>query len=90
MNTRLIESLLQIIQSLTPEEQIFLEEKLKQQKLSSSEQHKREQLRNNIYQRRKGEPFNPPIEEYIYISRDERSIQQDEILRDCFGEKPNS
>lgn len=89
MNTRLVESLLQIIQSLTPEEQIFLEEKLKQQKLSS-EQHKREQIRNKIYERRKGEPFNPPIEEYIYITRDERNAQQDEILRDCFGDKANS
>ncbi|WP_414623645.1 hypothetical protein [Calothrix sp. CCY 0018] len=90
MNTRLVESLLLIIQSLTPEEQNFIEEKLKQQKFDSSEKHKREQLRNNIYQRREGEAFNPPIEEYIYISRDERSIQQDEMLRDCFGKKPDS
>ncbi|MBE9215279.1 hypothetical protein IQ247_21890 [Plectonema cf. radiosum LEGE 06105] len=90
MNTRLVESLMQIIQSLTPEEQIFLEEKLKQQKLSSSEQQKREQLRNKIYQRRKGEAFNPPIDEYIYITRDERTTQQDEMLHDCFGKKPNS
>ncbi|MGB3639791.1 MAG: hypothetical protein WBA39_19775 [Rivularia sp. (in: cyanobacteria)] len=90
MNTRLVESLLQIIKSLTPEEKLFLEEKLKQQKFDLSEQQKREQLRNNIYQRREGEAFNPPIEEYVYISRDERSIEQDEILRDCFREKSNS
>ena len=54
MNTRLVESLVQIIQSLTLEEQNFLQEKLRQHK---------------------PEAFNPPIDEYIYISRDERTAQ---------------
>ncbi|MBD2495914.1 hypothetical protein [Nostoc sp. FACHB-280] len=89
MNLKLVESLAQIIQSLTPEEQAFLEEKLKQQRLFYEEQQKREQIHREIFQRREGKSFEPVLDEYIYITRDERTAQQDELLRACFEENPN-
>ncbi|ALF53383.1 hypothetical protein ACX27_11880 [Nostoc piscinale CENA21] len=52
MNLKLVESLAQIIQSLTHEEQAFLEERLKQQRLFHTEQQKREQIKREIFQRR--------------------------------------
>ncbi|MDJ0737318.1 MAG: hypothetical protein QNJ47_25185 [Nostocaceae cyanobacterium] len=89
MNVKLLESLAQVIKSLTPEEQAFLEEILNQQKLLQQEQQQREQLRQKISERRKGKPFEPNLDEYIQITRNERTAQQDELLRDCLGEKSN-
>ncbi|MDZ7960314.1 MAG: hypothetical protein RMY34_20935 [Aulosira sp. DedQUE10] len=86
MNVKLVESLAQIIQSLTPEEQDLLNERLNYQKLSQTKQQKLEQLREKIFARREGEPFNPPLDQYIQSTRDERTAEQDELLSGCFGE----
>ena len=86
MNTKLVESLVQIIQSLTPEEQALLEEKLKPRKNWQQEYQKLLELRARIFARRGGKPFEPLLDEYIQTTRDERTAQQDELIRSCFGE----
>ncbi|GAA6616052.1 hypothetical protein [Scytonema sp. NUACC26] len=83
MNTQLVESLVKIIQALTPEEQSLLNEKLQHQQLWQKEQ-QLEQIKNKISERRKGKPFSPTLEEYIHITREERNMEQDELLKACF------
>ncbi len=90
MNVKLVESLVQIIDSLTPEEQSLLDEKLKHQKFHQEEQLKRENLRTKIKDSLEGQVFDPPLEDYIQITRDERTTQQDEWLRSCFEKTSKS
>ncbi|BAZ22510.1 hypothetical protein NIES4073_33940 [Kalymmatonema gypsitolerans NIES-4073] len=82
MNTHLVESLVQIIHSLSKEERALLDEKLKK----TDWQTLRQQIINNaatVNARRGGKPFDPPIEEIIQQMREERD---DQILRTCFPE----
>ncbi len=81
MNTKLVESLVQIIQSLTPEEQALLSTKLKLKNNWQEEYQKLLQLRARVFTRRGEKPFDPPLDEYIQITRDERTAQQDEVIR---------
>lgn len=55
MNIQLIESLVKIIQALTPEEQSLLNEKLQHQQLGQKEQLDR--IKNKIPERRKVNRF---------------------------------
>ncbi|MBF2006688.1 MULTISPECIES: hypothetical protein [Chlorogloeopsis] len=83
MNTQLVEALAQIIQSLSQEERALLEEKLK--KLDGRAAFERLiELGNKINARRGGKPFDPPLEDYIRQTREERNEQHDELIRNCF------
>ncbi|MEC4983733.1 MAG: hypothetical protein SAJ37_02305 [Oscillatoria sp. PMC 1068.18] len=84
MNTKLIESLVQIIQSLSLEEKKVLQKKLNLPNYSHEKQSNEKQNSG-----RKNTSFEPSLEEYIQITRDERIAQQDELLRNCFGDKNN-
>lgn len=83
MNTKLVDSLVSIIESLTPEEKHLLEEKLKQisrhDKILTEEQ-KLLTLKEKVLTRRGGKPFDPPLDFYIQSARNERISQQDELL----------
>ena len=81
MNTKLVESLVQIIQSLTPEEQALLSTKLKLKNNWQEEYQKLLQLRARVFTCHGEKPFDPPLDEYIQITRDERKAQQDELIR---------
>ncbi|AFY76018.1 MAG: hypothetical protein IGR93_17765 [Hydrococcus sp. C42_A2020_068] len=66
MNTKLVNSLVQIIQSLTPEEQALLEERLQSKKNWQQEYQKLLEVRAKIFARRKGKPLEPTPEEIIH------------------------
>lgn len=89
MNTQLVDTLAQIINALTPEEKALLEEKITSNKNQEAYQ-KMVEVREQIFARRGGKPFDPPLNEYITQTRDERTAQQDELIRSCFEkEKAN-
>lgn len=86
MNTKLIDSLVQIVESLSPEEQNLLEEKLKAHTTKHNPQEEYQklvQLREQIFARRGGKPLNPPPEEIIQQMREERDEQ---FMRASFPE----
>ena len=80
MNTQLVDSLVQIIQSLPKEERALLNEKLQESDGGDTLLRIRK-LRSEINAARDGKPFDPPIEEIIYQMREERDRQ---ILSACF------
>lgn len=82
-NVFLVESLVQVILSLSQEERELLEEKLNRKKNWQETLKQIDQLHAKIRERRGGKPFNPPIDEIIYQMREERTEQ---ILQACFGE----
>lgn len=87
MNTKLLDSLVQIIESLTSEEQTILEEKLQAKKNKPNWQENQQkliELRQKIFERRGGKPFEPPLDYYIQEARDERDQQLDELMNNCF------
>jgi hypothetical protein len=56
MNTQLVESLVQIVRSLTPEEQVLFEAKLKPERYKWQEDYQKlKELRARIFTRRGGE-----------------------------------
>jgi hypothetical protein len=78
MNTKLVESLVQIIESITPEEQTILEEKLqakKQKPTWQENQQKLRELQKKVFERRGGKPLEPSPEEIIHQIREERTEQ---------------
>lgn len=75
MNTKLVESLAQIIQSLSPEEMALLEDKLYHKHNSQEEYRKLLDLRTKVYARRGDRPLDPPPEEIIHQMREERTEQ---------------
>jgi hypothetical protein len=87
MNTQLVESIVQLIKSLTPEEPALIEAKLPSQEDGKTEYQKLLQLKRKVSERRNNKPFDPPIEDYLYITREERNAQQDELIAELFGEK---
>ena len=88
MNTKLVESLVQIIQSLDPEEQALFEEKMRKPQNDRQESYQKLlELRDEIFARRGGKPFDPPLSDYIQQGRDDRTAQHDELVREIFGEK---
>lgn len=84
MNTKLIDSLVQIVLSLNPEEQALLEEKLRAYKTQLSWQEEYQKLldvREKIFARREGKPLEPTPEELIHQMREERTTQ---LMQACF------
>jgi hypothetical protein len=84
MNNQLVESIVQLIKTLTPEEQALIEAKLYSQEDWQGEYEKLLQLKRKVATRRDNQPFNPPIEDYLDLTRDERTAQQDELISNCF------
>lgn len=85
MNTKLVESLVQIIQSLNPEEQVLLEEKLKSRSNWEVQKQKLQEIHARIAARTGGQPLDLGLADYIQECRDERTAQQDELNREIFG-----
>ena len=83
MNMQLVDSLVQIIQSLSEEERGLLDEKLKKSDARTAFQRLIE-LGDKINARREGKPFDPPLEDYIQQTREERNEQHDELMRSFF------
>jgi hypothetical protein len=84
MNTKLVDSLVEIVLSLTPEEQALLEEKLKAKKTQPNWQEEYQKLlsvRAKIFTRREGKPLEPTPEELIHQMRSERTEQ---LMQACF------
>ncbi len=81
MNRPLVESLVQVILSLSPEERALLEEKLErktnwQETLQQIDKH-----RAAAHAERGGKPIDPPIDEIIHQMREERTEQ---MMQACF------
>ena len=87
MNTQLVESIVQLIKTLNPEEQALIEAKLHSQEDWETEEQKLWQLKKQISERRNHQPFDPPIEEYVHITREERNAQHDQLMSELFGQK---
>ncbi len=84
MNIQLVESLIQVINSLSPEERNLLEEKLKHRS-------DWEKMRSRIIERGKiirdrnqGKPLSPSVSEIIHQMREERDEQ---LMQACFPER---
>ena len=78
MNTKLVDSLVQIIQSLTSEEKNLLEEKLHSRNKWEIQRKKLQEIHAQILARRGGKPLNissEEISELIHQMRDERTQQ---------------
>ncbi len=84
MNTKLVESLAQIIQSLAPEEQALLEEKLKATPQKDWQQSYQQliELKEKIFARRDGQPLSPEPDEIIWQMREERTTEIMQSLQD--------
>ena len=84
MNTKLVESLAQIIQSLAPEEQTLLEDRLKATPKKDWRQSYQElnELRERIFARRDGQPLSPEPDEIIWQMREERTAEIMQSLQD--------
>lgn len=57
MNTQLVESIVQLIKSLTPEEQALIQAKLHSQEDWENENQKLQKLKAEVSQRRNDQPF---------------------------------
>jgi len=86
MNSQLVESIVQLIKSLSPEEQALIEAKLYSETDWEREYHKLVQLKLDVASRRGNKPFDPSIDNYLHLTRDERNTQQDELISDSFGD----
>ncbi|NJK58215.1 MAG: hypothetical protein HC939_20680 [Pleurocapsa sp. SU_5_0] len=75
MNTKLVESLVQVINSLSSEEKKLLEEKLKPQSDWEETLERIQARRKKIHARRGGKPFKPSVTEIIHQMREERDEQ---------------
>ena len=84
MNTKLVESLVEVINSLSEEEKNLLQEKL-QRKSDWEKQRSRIIARaQKIHARRGGKPFKPSVTEIIHQMREERDEQ---LMQACFPER---
>lgn len=86
MNTQLVESIVQLIKTLTPEEQALVEAKLHPQEDWQKEHYLLLELKRKVELRRNNQPFDPSIEDYLYLTRDERTAHSDELIASCFTE----
>jgi hypothetical protein len=83
MNTKLVESLVQIIHSLDPEEQTLLEEKMRKPQNDRQDSYQKLlEVREKIFARRGGEPLSPEPDEVIWQMREERSAELMQALQD--------
>lgn len=78
MNIQLVESLGQIILSLSSEESVLLEEWLEQKTNWRKSLQRIREHRTAIYVERGGKSFDPPVEEVIQQMREERT---EELMR---------
>ena len=81
MNTKLVESLVQVINSLSEEEKELLEQKLKPQSGWEKQRSRIIEKANKIHARRGGKPFKPSVTEIIHQMREERDEQ---LMQACF------
>ena len=75
MNTQLVESLVQVINSLSEEERNLLEEKLHHKSDWEATLERIEARRKKIHARTGGKPFKPSVTEIIHQMREERDEQ---------------
>jgi len=84
MNSQLVDSLVQIVRSLTPEEQAMFQAKLKPRRHNWQEQRQKIHAQKaEIFARRGGKPFDPPLNIYIQEARDERNTIHDNWIHDA-------
>ncbi|NEU77059.1 hypothetical protein PI95_032315 [Hassallia byssoidea VB512170] len=82
MNINLVNSLFQVIQSLSQEERALLQEKMKKQEDWQTLRKQIVKLGEEINTYRQEKPFCPPVDEIIHQLREER----DEQMSACFPE----
>lgn len=54
---------------------------------TSKEDQKLLQLKNAVLYRRNNQPFDPPIEDYVQITREERNARDDELISESFCQR---
>lgn len=81
MNTQLVESLFQVINSLSSEEKNLLQEKLQRQEDWEKQRSRIVERAKKIHARRGGKPFKPSVTEIIHQMREERDEQ---LMQACF------
>jgi uncharacterized protein YpbB len=75
MNTKLVESLVEVINSLSQEEKNLLQEKLQPESNWEETLERIEARRKKIHARTGGKPFKPSVTEIIHQMREERDEQ---------------
>lgn len=81
MNTKLVESLVEVINSLSEEEKNLLQEKLQRQEDWKKQRSRIIERAKKIHARRGGKPFKPSVTEIIHQMREERDEQ---LMQACF------
>lgn len=81
MNVPLVESLMQVILALPPEERTLLEERLHRQTNWRETLQQIDNLQAQIKADRGGKPLDLPVDEIIHQMREERT---EELMRNCF------
>ena len=81
MNTQLVESLVQVINSLSEAEKNLLQEKLQRQSDWEQQRSRIIERAKKIHARRGGQPFKPSVTEIIHQMREERDEQ---LMQACF------
>ena len=84
MNTKLVESLVEVINSLSEEEKNLLQEKLQHQSDWEKQRSRIIARAKKIYARRGGKPSKPSVTEIIHQMREERDEQ---LMQACFPER---
>ena len=84
MNTQLVESLIQVINSLSPEERNLLNEKLQRQSDWETMRSRIIKRGKIISQRNQDQPLSPSVSEIIHQMREERDEQ---LMSACFPER---
>ena len=84
MNTQLVESLIQVINSLSPGERNLLNEKLQRQSDWSKMRSRIIKRGKIISQRNQDQPLSPSVSEIIHQMREERDEQ---LMSACFPER---
>ena len=84
MNTKLVESLVEVINSLSEEEKNLLQEKLQRQSDWEKQRSRIIARAKKIHARRGGKPFKPSVTEIIHQMREERDEQ---LMQACFPER---
>jgi CHASE3 domain sensor protein len=84
MNTKLFESLVQVINSLSEEERNFLREKMQPQSDWEKQRSRIIERAKKISDRNQGKPLSPSVTEIIDQMREERDEQ---LMQACFSQK---
>jgi hypothetical protein len=84
MNTKLVESLVQVINSLSEEERNFLREKMQPQSDWEKQRSRIIERAKKISDRNQGKPLSPSVTEIIHQMREERDEQ---LMQACFSQK---